>query len=351
MKTILLLGLAQLIAVPFPSHSQQILGDENGLPGSAPVFQADVDRAKSHQYTNYREPVVVRTKSGRLIVGVQAGNRLAWPERSGQDLVIRTSDDNGGSWSPIIVAAEHGDHSCQCHGLVYDTEIDRVLLLYTVYNWDYTAVGKGRGPQFTGPVYERLAREGRPFVTSYRVYSDDAGRTWSEPVDITKQVGRQAHFGASEGRQLSLGPRKGRLLIAGSRMDLDRSGNIVARHPGVWRSDDHGQTWNLAQIPLDAKVATPRNASSEARVTELADGRLLYNERTRGTGRQLSWSDDGGESWSEARQSADLEVATMQRLHDHAARFGWQADKHRFVQRPVTWRSIRRGSPYFQRRR
>ena len=281
-------------------------GVEN--PGSTTVYSADADKVGTHQYTNYREPVVVHTKSGRLIVGVQAGNRLGWPERSGQDLVVRMSDDNGKTWSPIVVAAEHGDFSCQCHGLVYDADINRVLFLYTVYNWDYTEVVKGRGSKYTKPIYERLAREGKPFVTSFRVYSDDEGRTWSKPVDITKQVGRQAHFGASEGRQLTTGDHEGRLLIAGARMDLNESGEIVAKHPGVWRSDDHGETWTLPMIPLDPKIATPQNASSESRITKLADGRLLYNERTRSTGRHLSWSEDGGETWSKARRAADLKV-------------------------------------------
>ena len=46
-------------------------------------------------YTNFREPVIVKTNSGKLILGCQAGNRLSWPERSGQDLVIRISPDQG----------------------------------------------------------------------------------------------------------------------------------------------------------------------------------------------------------------------------------------------------------------
>ena len=277
-------------------------------PDTMPIFQAGVDQAGKLHYANFREPVVVRTNSGRLIVGVHAGHRLSWPERSGQDLVVRMSDDNGKTWSPLVVAAEHGDYSCQCHGLVYDAEINRVMFLYTVYNWDYKLVGTGRGAKFTRPIYDRMAREGKPFVTSYRVVSDDEGRTWSRPIDITKQVGRQAHFGASEGRQLTIGKHRGRLLIAGSRIDLDASGNTIAKHPGVWRSDDHGQTWKLALIPLDPEIATPRNASSEARITELAGGRLFYNERTRNTGRHLVWSDDGGQTWTKTRQATDLKV-------------------------------------------
>ena len=287
---------------------------------SLPIFRAGSDKPGAHKYENYREPVVVRTSSGRLIVGVQAGNRLSWPERSGQDLVIRTSDDNGKTWSPMIVAAEHGDYSCQCHGLVYDEQINRVLFLYTVYNWNYKTIGKGRGGKYTKPVYEKLAVSGKPFVTSYLVHSDDEGLTWSKPLDITKQVGKQAHFGASEGRQVTLGKHQGRLLIAGSRMDLDGKGSITAKHPGVWKSDDHGKTWTLSMIPLDSEVATPRNASSEARITELHDGRLLYNERTRNTGRHLAWSKDGGETWTRTRQSTDLRVTqcngSMVTLHD-----------------------------------
>jgi N-sulfoglucosamine sulfohydrolase len=290
-------------------------------PTSLPIFRAESDKFGSHIYENYREPVVVRTKSGRLILGVHAGNRLSWPERSGQDLVIRTSDDKGKTWSPMILAAEHDNYSCQCHGLVYDEEINRVLFLYTVYNWDYKIVGKGRGGKYTKPVYEKLAAEGRPFVTSYLVHSDDEGHTWSKPIDITKQSGRQAHFGASEGRQLTLGKHKGRLLIAGSRMDLDGKGSITSKHPGVWKSDDHGKTWTLSMIPLDSKVATPKNASSEARITELHDGRLLYNERTRKTGRHLAWSKDGGETWTKTLQSVGLKVTpcngSMITVRDH----------------------------------
>jgi len=297
-----------LTKLPFGEFTEAVSDAQVHLPAPMPVFRAGVDAAGTHHYTNFREPVVVRTNSGRLIVGVHAGNRLAWPERSGQDLAVRMSDDKGKTWSRLVVAAAHGNFSCQCHGLVYDAEVNRVLFLYTVYNWDYRAVGKGRGARFTRPVYEKLGAEGKPFVTSFRVSSDDEGRTWSKPVDITQQVGRQAHFGASEGRQISTGEHKGRLLIAGARMDLNETGGIVAKHPGVWLSDDHGETWALSLIPLDPKIATPRNASSEARVTELAHGRLLYNERTRNTGRHLAWSTDGGDSWTKTRQAADLKV-------------------------------------------
>ena len=52
----------------------------------------------------------------------------------------------------------------------------------------------------------------------------------------------------------------------------------------------------------------PRSISCEARVTELKDGSILYNERTRYDGRHLARSTDGGETWSELQTHPDLEV-------------------------------------------
>jgi len=275
---------------------------------SIPVFRVGQRLGGKNPYTNFREPVVVRTKTGKLVVGVHAGNRLGWPERSGQDLAVRVSTDNGRCWRGIVIAAEHGNSSCQCHGLVYDAEKNRILFLYTTYNWDYREVGKGRGKKATAPVYAKMATEGKPFVSSYLVYSDDEGASWSLPREVAAMVGRQAHFGASEGRQLTSGEHQGRLLLPGSVMDLDETGNIVRKQPCVWRSDDHGKTWKRSPIPVPKNILSPRNTSSEARVTELADGTLLYNQRTRNTGRQLSWSKDGGLTWSETRTAPELKA-------------------------------------------
>lgn len=76
--------------------------------------------------------MVVKTKSGKLILGLQAGNRLSWPERSGQDLAVRISSDQGKTWGPIIVAAEAGDFSCQCHGLFYEANHDKDIIFQKV---------------------------------------------------------------------------------------------------------------------------------------------------------------------------------------------------------------------------
>ena len=93
-------------------------------PESKLLFAADETKVSAHKdgvpvkdmYQCFREPVVIKTKTGRLVVGCHAGNKLEWPERSGQDYVIRYSDDWGESWSAPILVAEHGNYSFQSHG-------------------------------------------------------------------------------------------------------------------------------------------------------------------------------------------------------------------------------------------
>jgi sialidase-1 len=253
------------------------------------------DKGGGDRYSCYREPVTVITKSGRLIVGVQAGNRLSWPERSGQDLVIRTSDNHGKTWSKPIVAAEHGNFSCQSHGLVYDAEKDRLLFLYVTYNWDYSSI-QGRGYKATAPIYQKMHDEGKPAMNAYLVYSDDEGETWSKPRDITDITGGDAHFGASEGRQLTIGKHAGRLIIAGGdERNMNPTGKVINKNVGVWISDDHGENWEFSQIK------PPTAPSCEGRVTELPDGSLLYIARPgNGKGRILAFSKNGGKRWSDA---------------------------------------------------
>ncbi len=285
-----------------------VRGESDVVAAPSSVFSAEGDVAGDHRYTNYREPVVVRTNSGKLVLGVHAGNRLAWPERSGQDLAVRISSDKGETWGPIIVAAEHGNFSAQSHGMVYDAQKNRLFFLYVTYNWDYSEA-KGRGYGATAGIYEKMHQQGKASMSAYLVYSDDEGTTWSAPRDLSDMTGGDAHFGASEGRQLTVGAHSGRLILAGGdERNMDSKGKVIGKNIGAWISDDYGETWTFFEINAPAEITGVRNLSCEARISELPDGTLLYNQRTRTSGRQLSWSKDGGATWSETRHAAELKT-------------------------------------------
>ncbi len=280
-------------------------------PESSPLFEADETRVPGHtdgvpvedMYQCFREPVVIKTNTGRLVVGCHAGNRLEWPERSGQDYVVRYSDDGGKTWSGSILAAEHGVYSFQSHGMVYDAVIDRIIVKYMVYQWDYSKI-EGRGLEASAPAIRETLDAGDEFSRQYMVYSDDGGDSWSKPEEIpVEHSNDMPHYGSSEGRQLTLGDNAGRLIIPGGMRQHDE-GVENRKTIGVWISDDHGDNWSFIKI-LEAE---PRSFSCEARVTELKDGSLIYNVRTRHEGRKLSRSVGGGETWSELKSHPDLEV-------------------------------------------
>ena len=90
---------------------------------------------------------------------------------------------------------------------------------------------------------------------------------------------------------------------------MDPKGKVITKDVGVWISDDHGETWRFFQIRTPEKITSVRNLSCEARVSELPDGTLSYNVRTRSTGRHIAFSKDGGTTWSETRQAPELKAS------------------------------------------
>jgi sialidase-1 len=280
-------------------------------PDSQLLFAADKTTVPEHEdgipvkdmYQCFREPVTIKTNTGRIIVGCHAGNKLDWPERSGQDYVIKYSDDGGKTWSAPVLVAEHGNHSVQSHGMVYNGESDRIIVKYIVYRWDYSKV-EGRGWEASAPVLKEVADAGEDFSRQYEVFSDDDGVSWSTPREIPV-INKHGipHYGSSEGRQLSTGEHKGRLIIPGG-IKVEEMGKVVKRHVGIWLSDDHGENWKFTEISQNDSSSL----GCEARVSELNDGSLLYNVRTNYKRRYLSRSTDGGETWSVPRAHPDLEA-------------------------------------------
>lgn len=112
--------------------------------------------------------------------------------------------------------------------------------------------------------------------------SPDEGATWSEPVDISDQVG---YFlpGPGVGTQL----RDGRLVIPG--YDLESAKVIY--------SDDRGRTWRAGH-----RVSHPAN---ESQAVELEAGVLALNMRISGC-RYVALSRDGGETWFEEYRDESL---------------------------------------------
>ena len=239
-----------------------------------------VDNAPE-RYVQYREQNVVVTKGGRVVVIAQGRDPSKWSDRSGQDLVVRYSDDGGRTWAGACLAGEHGDYSVCPNAAVYDRETDEIHVLYSLFLWDYRLDRAGPGSVGEGPECRQ-----------YQITSADGGETWSKPRDISSMFpesrGRVVVFGSGEGIQLTHGEHAGRLVVPG--------GLQGAWGNRMFYSDDHGKTWINGEIAPRDKVED-KNVRLENKVAELEGGRLLLNARCAPL-RARAWSDDGGATWT-----------------------------------------------------
>jgi sialidase-1 len=212
------------------------------------------------------------------------------------DLLLKRSTDGGATWLPQELIFEEGGNAKIKYGnptTVVDHETGTIWL---AANRDYLT--------------ERGARAGGTLVL-FR--SDESGRTWSQPLDITASVkkpewGHHA-FGPGIGIQVRYGDLKGRLLFpANFRQSFDK------RQPSfshVIFSDDHGKSWKLGGVLGDYT-----NECQLAEIVEPGKGPgLLINMRNHwGRGgsadksgnRLVARSFDGGQSWDDERMDAAL---------------------------------------------
>jgi sialidase-1 len=217
-------------------------------------------------YHTYRIPALAVTAKGTVLAFCE-GRKTSASDRGDIDLMYKRSTDGGLTWSPMMLLHEEGGDAKIVIGnpcVVVDG--DSVVLVFT-----------------------RNARD--VFVTR----SEDDGKSWATPAEITKDVfGKDWTWfvaGPGNGIVLSQGPHKGRLVMpCDHRVKIFRDEGPALRAHAIF-SDDHGKTWKSG-----AATDTHMN---ECAVVERRDGSLLMNMRSyRGKGqRATAISSDGGATW------------------------------------------------------
>ena len=222
---------------------------------------------------SYRIPAIATTSTGRLIAVSDYRHCLddigmnRWGKGYRIDLVIRTSDDNGKTWSPKKTIAEGIDNS-QADDCAYGD-----AAIAVVGNEVIVMAVAGATQYNTGNESKRSRL--------VRVYSSDNGENW-EKTDITENVyGYEgslypnvytSFFGSGKLAVDSNFNNSGTARIYGS-MLTQGQGNIVIY------SDDKGLTWHK----LGGRVA----GANEPKVEILPSGQILFSAR-RGGGRNFN---------------------------------------------------------------
>ncbi|EPD29515.1 exo-alpha-sialidase [Gleimia europaea] len=234
-------------------------------------------------FTNYRIPAIVQMSNGDILISYD-GRPTSADAPGPNSIMQRRSTDGGASWEPQT-AIRAGKETYPILGYsdpsyVYDEEKE-LLFNFHVFS-------KNQG--FWG---SRLGNDDndRNVISAEVSKSADNGATWEhrlitnvvKPAEITGQFATSGH-----GIQIKSGAYKGRLV----QQFVGKFSDGSVRAYSVY-SDDHGDTWQMG-TPVGSRM-------DENKVVELSDGRLMMNSRQfgEGFGRWISYSEDGGQTWSD----------------------------------------------------
>lgn len=242
----------------------------------------------------YRIPGLTTTNQGTLIAVYDIRYNSSVDLQAHVDVGMSRSTDGGQTWEPMKVIMDMGTYG----GLPQDENgigdpavlVDKntgtiwVAALWLHGNKDkraWWASEQGMTPEETGQ-----------FML---VKSEDDGRTWSDPINITKQMKDPSWKLFFNGPGNGITMEDGTLVFAAQYKDEN-----AVPHSTIIYSKDNGTTWHVG---TGAKSET-----TEAQVVELSDGSLMLNMRDdrnrKGrndpkNGRSIAVTKDLGKTWIE----------------------------------------------------
>lgn len=255
-------------------------------------FQTDslnfLFKAGESGYSCFRIPALIYTKDGSLLAFAEA-RRNNCGDSGDIDLVIKRSGDKGKTWGNLQVVWSDSANTCGNPVPVQDQSTGKIWLIST---WNL-------GTDHEKQIINNSAKKGRHV---YTLYSDDDGKSWSEPTEITDQVKKTGWTwyatGPCHGLQVSKGKYAGRLVIPINHIESGTNQNYAH----IIYSDDHGKSWNLGGN-------TPQDQMNETTVAEISKGRLMLNMRNANRSiktRHTAVSRDGGNTWSNVKPDTVL---------------------------------------------
>ena len=268
---------SQRVAIETYLRGKYELEDPPEPPTTHVVFDAGVD-----QYPNIRIPSILSLLDGTLLAfaeGRQGGDHAQ------NDIILKRSVNGGETWGALQVIDDQGGVSLN-DPLPVEVRTGphsgRVYLLYMAFpeGCHTSCVRSGYGPMSS---------------RNWMTHSEDSGKTWTTPIDVTEIVrSKESNYAGSPGVgiQLRHGPNAGRLVLP------LREGPIGNMRIYMLYSDDGGDTWHRGEL-IDN--GTGGGSGDETSIVELDDGSLLLNARAHNgapTFRKTSRSFDGGMSWT-----------------------------------------------------
>lgn len=239
---------------------------------------------------SYRIPGLVTSNKGTLlgVYDIRYNNSADLQEHV--DIGVSRSIDKGQTWQPMRVAMTFGTHGGlpKAQNGVGDPAIlvdEKTGTIWTIAAWTH-GMGNQRAWWSSHP-----GMDINQTAQLMLVKSDDDGITWSEPINITKQVKDPSWYFLLQGPGRGISMQDGTLVFPIQFIDSTSVPNA-----GIMYSKDHGITWNIHNYA--------RTNTTEAQVVESEPGVLMLNMRdNRGGSRAVATTKDLGKTWTEHSSS------------------------------------------------
>ena len=249
-----------------------------------------VGTGKAPEHT-YRIPSLCVTTKGTILAFAELRKNGAG-DSGDIDTVVRRSEDNGKTWGRPSVVLDIDRYTIGNACPIVDPWTGRITVVaaWNRVHESQTKAGCGKDSRLI-----------------YTTSSDDDGKTWSEPRDISTQVKQPGWAwmatGPGAGFVKQLEPHKGRYIVGVNHAEFEppASGKAVY-YAHALLSDDGGNTWKASR-------SFAARHTNECEIVELANGDLMLNMRNHGSGkrnRAVAISKDGGETWGATSWDAAL---------------------------------------------
>lgn len=222
----------------------------------------------------YRIPGITTASNGRLITAAAKLVCGTDPGYGEVDVVCRTSDDNGKTWSDMILVADGTGEESATENIFETAFGDPAIVADRTSNEVLVVAVAGC------TVYGNAATTRQNPNMIATIHSTDNGNTWATPVNVTEQIYSLFDSGSPIQAAFVGGGKvfQSRIVKTGQYYRLYAA--LCARPNGnrVIYSDDFGRTWHA----LGGASALPVTGGDEPKCEELPDGRVILSSRVAG---------------------------------------------------------------------
>lgn len=251
----------------------------------------------------FRIPGLVTTNAGTLLGVYDARYNSSVDLQEHVDIGLSRSTNGGKTWEKMRIPMTFGQYEGLPTGQngVGDPSIlvdKQTGTIWIVAAWTH---GMGNRRAWFNSLPGMTIHETAQLMM---VRSDDDGKTWSAPINVTSQVKDPTWRFLLQGPGRGISMNDGTLVFPTQYIDPQG-----LPHAGIMCSKDHGSTWTIS--------APARDNTTEAQVAEVTPGVLMLNMRdNRGGSRAVSITSDYGKTWTEhpSNRSALQEPVCMASL-------------------------------------